>query len=59
MWIFLAIVCGALLILLIANLTTSEKKIEREIQHLYSVRDPSSPARWERCWDRPFCRETA
>ena len=40
MWIFLALVGGALLVLLIANLTTSEKKIEREIQHLYSVRDP-------------------
>lgn len=40
MWILLAIVGGALLVLLIANLTTSEKRIEQEIQHLYSVRDP-------------------
>ncbi len=40
MWVFLAIVGGALLVLLIANLSTSEKKIEQEIEHLYSVRDP-------------------
>jgi cardiolipin synthase A/B len=40
MWLFLAIVGGALLVLLIANLTTSEKKIEQEIEHLYSVRQP-------------------
>ncbi len=40
MWVFLAIVGGALLVLLIANLSTSEKKIEQEIEHLYSVREP-------------------
>jgi cardiolipin synthase A/B len=40
MWVFLAIVGGAVLVLLIANLSTSEKKIEQEIEHLYSVRDP-------------------
>ena len=40
MWVFLAIVGGALLVVLIANLSTSEKKIEHEIEHRYSVRDP-------------------
>ena len=40
MWVFLAIVGGALLVVLIANLSTSEKKIEQEIEHRYSVRDP-------------------
>ncbi|HET9465514.1 MAG TPA: phospholipase D-like domain-containing protein [Gemmatimonadales bacterium] len=40
MWILLALVAGALIVLLIANLTTSEKKIEHEIEHLYAVADP-------------------
>src|SRR5688572_856696 len=40
MWAFLAIVGGALLVLVIANLSTSEKKIEQEIEHCYSVHDP-------------------
>jgi cardiolipin synthase len=40
MWIFLALLAGALLVLLVANLTTSEKKIEQEIEHLYAVSDP-------------------
>jgi cardiolipin synthase len=40
MWILLALVAGALIVLLIANLTTSEKKIEQEIEHLYAVGDP-------------------
>ena len=38
--VLLAVAGGALLVLLIANLSTSEKKIEQEIEHLYSVRDP-------------------
>ena len=38
--IFLALVGGALIVLLIANLSTSEKKIEQEIEHLYAVGDP-------------------
>ena len=38
--VLLAVAGGALLVLIIANLSTSEKKIEREIEHLYSVRDP-------------------
>jgi cardiolipin synthase len=40
MWILLALVAGALIVLLIANLTTSEKKIEQEIDHVYAVGDP-------------------
>jgi len=39
-WIFVAVLGGALLVVLIANLTTSEKKIEDELEHLYSVADP-------------------
>ncbi len=39
-WIFLALVGGALLVLIVANLSTSEKKIEQDIEHLYSVGDP-------------------
>ena len=40
MWVLLAFIGGALLVLLVANLTTSEKKIEQEIGHLYPVHDP-------------------
>ena len=40
MWVLLALAGGALLVLIIANLTTSEKKIEQEIEHLYAVGDP-------------------
>ncbi|MBA3444388.1 MAG: cardiolipin synthase B [Gemmatimonadales bacterium] len=40
MWVLLALVGGAVLVLVVANLTTSEKKIEQEIEHLYSVGDP-------------------
>ena len=40
MWILLAFLAGALLVLVIANLSSSSKKIEREIDHLYPVRDP-------------------
>ncbi|HJR18029.1 MAG TPA: phospholipase D-like domain-containing protein [Gemmatimonadales bacterium] len=40
MSIFLALLGGALLVLLVSNLTTSEKKIEQEIEHLYGIDDP-------------------
>jgi cardiolipin synthase len=40
MWVLLALVGGVLLALVVANLTTSEKKIEQEIEHLYPVSDP-------------------
>ncbi len=40
MWIALAFAAGALLVLLIAYLSSSSKKIEREIDHLYPVGDP-------------------
>ncbi len=40
MWIALAFAAGALLVLLIANLSSSSKKIERKIEHLYAVREP-------------------
>ena len=40
MWVLLALAGGALLVLIIANLITSEKKIEQEIEHLYAVGDP-------------------
>ena len=40
MWILLAFLAGALLVLVVANLSSSSKKIEREIEHLYSAEDP-------------------
>ena len=40
MWILLALLAGAVIVLLIANLTSSAKKIEREIDHLYQAGDP-------------------
>ena len=40
MWILLAFAAGALLVLVIANLSSSSKKIEEEIEHLYPVKDP-------------------
>ena len=40
MWILLALVAGALIVLVVANLTSSAKKIEREIEHLYQAGDP-------------------
>ena len=40
MWILLALVAGAILVLIVANLSSSEKKIEHEIEHLYAVGDP-------------------
>jgi cardiolipin synthase len=40
MWIALAFAAGVLLVLVVANLSSSSKKIERKIEHLYGVRDP-------------------
>ena len=40
MWILLAFAAGTLLVLVIANLSSSSKKIEEEIEHLYPVKDP-------------------
>jgi cardiolipin synthase len=40
MWIIIAFAAGVLLVLVVANLSSSSKKIEREIGHLYGVRDP-------------------
>jgi cardiolipin synthase len=40
MWILFAVVAGGLLVLLIVNLSSSEKKIEHQIEHLYAVGDP-------------------
>ena len=40
MWIIIAFAAGVLLVLVVANLSSSSKKIEREIEHLYGVRDP-------------------
>ena len=40
MWIVLAFAAGALLVIVIANLSSSSKKIERKIEHLYAVGTP-------------------
>ncbi|HTK40301.1 MAG TPA: phospholipase D-like domain-containing protein [Gemmatimonadales bacterium] len=40
MWVLVALVAGGLLVLLVANLSSSEKKIEHQIEHLYAVGDP-------------------
>jgi cardiolipin synthase A/B len=40
MWILLALLAGALIVLVVANLSSSAKKIEREIEHLYQAGDP-------------------
>jgi len=40
MWFLLALVIGGVLVLVVANLSSSEKRVEREIQHLYRVGDP-------------------
>jgi len=40
MWVLVALAAGALLVLLVANLSSSEKKIEHQIEHLYAVGDP-------------------
>ena len=38
MWIVVAFVAGALVVLLVANLSSSSKKIEHKVEHLYGVR---------------------
>ena len=40
MWFLLALVIGGVLVLVVANLSSSEKRVEQEIQHLYSSSDP-------------------
>lgn len=40
MWVLLALCIGGLLVLLAANLSSSEKKIEHQIEHLYAVGEP-------------------
>ena len=40
MWILSAFVAGLLVAILVANLSSSSKKVERKIEHLYGVRDP-------------------
>ena len=40
MWIVLAFAAGVLLVLAIANLSSSSKKIEHRIEHLYGVHEP-------------------
>lgn len=40
MWYLLAVVIGGVLVLVVANLSSGEKKVEDEIQHLYPVGDP-------------------
>jgi cardiolipin synthase len=40
MWIVLAVVGSALLLLIVLNLTSGEKKIEHEIRPLYGVDEP-------------------
>ena len=40
MWIVLAFVAGVLLAIIVANLSSSSKTVERKIDHLYGVRDP-------------------
>ena len=40
MWILLALAAGALIVLVVANLSSSAKKIEHEIEHLYRAGDP-------------------
>jgi cardiolipin synthase len=40
MWILLALAAGALIVLVVANLSSSAKKLEQEIEHLYRSGDP-------------------
>ena len=39
-WMILMLVGGAIVVLVVANLSSGEKKIEHEIEHLYAVGDP-------------------
>src|SRR5687768_6577654 len=40
MWIVLAVIAGVVVALAVANLSSSAKKVEREIAHLYRTGDP-------------------
>ncbi len=40
MWIVLSLLAGALVVLVVANLSSSAKKIEHRIEHLYRTGDP-------------------
>ncbi|MBA3497610.1 MAG: cardiolipin synthase B [Gemmatimonadales bacterium] len=40
MGLLLALILGGVLVLVVANLTSSEKKIAHEIEHLYAIGDP-------------------
>jgi len=40
MWTLLALAAGALIVLVVANLSSSAKKIEHQIEHLYQAGDP-------------------
>jgi cardiolipin synthase A/B len=40
MWILLALAAGAMIVLVVANLSSSAKKIEHEIEHVYAAGDP-------------------
>jgi cardiolipin synthase len=40
MWILLGLTAGALIVLAVANLSSSAKKVEHQIDHLYSAGDP-------------------
>ena len=40
MWILLALAAGALIVLVVANLSSSAKKVEHEVEHLYRAGDP-------------------
>ena len=40
MWIVLAFLAGVLLAIIVANLSSSSKKVERKIEHMYGVREP-------------------
>jgi cardiolipin synthase len=40
MWVFFALVAGGFLVLLVVNLSSSEKRIEHQIEHLYAVGAP-------------------
>lgn len=40
MWYLLALVIGGVLVLVVANLSSGEKRVEHEIQHLYPAGDP-------------------
>ena len=40
MWFLVALVIGGVLVLVVANLSSGEKRVEQEIQHLYSTGDP-------------------